>query len=167
MISSSQRTSPDYQQRLTIRYGLQQPEDQPRLPSKTWGGSQDRGRAFTHQEATLKFLPVKTPSCLAHILRRVFRKLSVSCNWPPFHLLKRHSQKLRLVWWLLSRGEPERAVQGLTNLSLHKVGFVMHAQVDIYISHKPTPRTATVSVATYAWTKLYTKVTSCIIFWCL
>ena len=33
-----------------------------------------------------------------------------------------------------------------------------HAQVDIYVSHKPTARTATVSVATYARTHeaLYT-----------
>ena len=38
-----------------------------------------------------------------------------------------------------------------------------HAQVDIYVSHKPTARTATVSVATYARTKLYTKVISCVI----
>ena len=38
-----------------------------------------------------------------------------------------------------------------------------HAQVDIYVSHKPTARTATVSVATYARTKLYTlHVASCI-----
>ena len=41
----------------------------------------------------------------------------------------------------------------LINLSLHKA---CHEQVDIYVSHKPTARTATVSVATYAWTKLYT-----------
>ena len=32
-----------------------------------------------------------------------------------------------------------------------------HTQVDIY---KPTARTATVNVATYAWTKLYTKLMS-------
>ena len=31
-----------------------------------------------------------------------------------------------------------------------------------YISHKPTARTATVSVATYTRTKLYTKVISCV-----
>ena len=49
-----------------------------------------------------------------------------------------------------------------TNLSLHKAGLNCHAQVDIYVSQKPTARTATVSVAMYAWTKLYTKVISCI-----
>ena len=38
-----------------------------------------------------------------------------------------------------------------------------HAQVDIYVSHKPTARTATVSVATHARTKLYIlHVASCI-----
>ena len=31
---------------------------------------------------------------------------------------------------------------------------ICHKQVDIYVSHKPTARTAAVSVATYAWTKL-------------
>ena len=36
-----------------------------------------------------------------------------------------------------------------TNLSLHKAGLNCHAQVDIYVSQKPTARTATVSVAVW------------------
>ena len=48
-------------------------------------------------------------------------------------------------------------------LICHCTSRICYTQVDIYISHKPTARTATVSVATYARTKLYTKVISCVI----
>ena len=50
-----------------------------------------------------------------------------------------------------SWGKPERAAHRVTT------EFVI---AQSRICHKPTARTATVSVATYAWTKLYTQVTS-------
>ena len=64
-------------------------------------------------------------------------------------------------------GKPERAAHWLTNLSLRKAGFVMQdlSRTSRYLGityDKPTARTATVSVSTYARTKLYTKVISCI-----
>ena len=52
---------------------------------------------------------------------------------------------------------------GTKDLSLHKAGFVTHKQISIGITYdKPTARTATVNVSTFARTKLYTKVISCI-----
>ena len=61
-----------------------------------------------------------------------------------------------LVWWLSLRG---RAWASSTIICHCRI---CHAQVDIYVSHKPTARTDAVRVATYAWTKFYTKALSCI-----
>ena len=41
-------------------------------------------------------------------------------------------------------------------LICHCKKHVSQTSIDIYVSHKPTARTATVSVVTYAWTKLCT-----------
>ena len=72
---------------------------------------------------------------------------------------------LLLVWWFIIVGRAwASSTLTYTNLSLRITGIVTHAQVDIY---KPTARTATVSVATYTWTKLYTIVRHELNFWCL